>query len=69
MKDDSRSGCPISEKADEILEKVQQDRHIRNVDICMELGIDHKTALNYLRKACHKKKLDIWVPRELSVKT
>ena len=68
MKDDSRSGCPISEKADEILEKIQQDRHITSVDIGMELGIVHKTVLNHLRKADYKKKLDIWGPHELSVK-
>ena len=68
MKDDLRSGCPISEKADEILEKVQQDSHISSVDIVMELDIDHKTVLNHLRKAGYKKKLDIWVPHELSVK-
>ena len=31
-------------------------------------SIDDKTVLNHLRKAGHKKKLDIWVPHELSVK-
>ena len=27
LKDNSRSGCPISEKADKIRENLQQDRH------------------------------------------
>ncbi|EFN78679.1 Histone-lysine N-methyltransferase SETMAR, partial [Harpegnathos saltator] len=61
-------GRPITEKADEILETVQQDKHISSVDIGMELGIDHKTVLNHLHKAGYKKKLDVWVPHELSVK-
>lgn len=68
VKDESRSGRPITEKADEILEKVQQDKHISSVDIGMELGIDHKTVLNHLLKAGYKKKLDVWVPHELSKK-
>lgn len=68
VKDESRSGRPITEKADEILEKVQQDKHISSVDIGMELGIDHKTVLNHLHKAGYKKKLDVWVPHELSAK-
>ncbi|CAK9813192.1 Histone-lysine N-methyltransferase SETMAR [Anthophora plagiata] len=68
VKDESRSGRPITEKADEILEKVQQDKHISSVDIGMELDIDHKTVLNHLHKAGYKKKLDVWVPHELSAK-
>ncbi|KAG5308006.1 SETMR methyltransferase, partial [Acromyrmex insinuator] len=36
--------------------------------IARELGIDHKTVLNHLYKARYKKKLDVWVPHELSVK-
>ncbi|XP_029156095.1 histone-lysine N-methyltransferase SETMAR-like [Nylanderia fulva] len=34
----------------------------------MGLGIDHKTVLNHLHKAGYKKKLDVWVPHELSAK-
>ena len=34
----------------------------------MKLGIDHKTVMSHLRKAGYKKKLDIWVPHELSLK-
>ena len=56
-----------SEKGNEILEKVKQDRHI-SFNIGMELGIDHKTVLNHLQKTCYKNKLNIWVPCELSVK-
>ncbi|KAJ0170385.1 hypothetical protein K1T71_014313 [Dendrolimus kikuchii] len=31
-----------------------------------ELGIDHKTVLLHLKKAGYTKKLDIWVPHELT---
>ncbi|KAJ0182071.1 hypothetical protein K1T71_002793 [Dendrolimus kikuchii] len=31
-----------------------------------ELGIDHKTVLVHLKKAGYIKKLDIWVPHELT---
>ena len=60
LKDVSRSGRPIIEKADEVVENVQQDRHNGSVDIGMELDIDHKIVSNHLRKAGYKKKLDIW---------
>ena len=36
-------------------------------DIATELNIDHKTVLNYLHKTGYQKKLDTWVPHELSV--
>ncbi|KAG5317708.1 SETMR methyltransferase, partial [Pseudoatta argentina] len=62
VKDESRSGRPITEKSDEIMEKVERDKHASTMEIARELGIDHKTVLNHL----HKKKLD-WVPHELSI--
>ncbi|XP_011053166.1 PREDICTED: histone-lysine N-methyltransferase SETMAR-like [Acromyrmex echinatior] len=64
VKDELRSGRPITEKSDEIIEKVEHDKH---VEIARELGID-KTVLNHLHKTGYKKKLNVWVPRELSVK-
>ena len=59
VKDDSRSSSPISENADEIHEKVQQDSHFSNFDIGMDLGIDYKTVLSRLWKAAYKKKFNI----------
>jgi len=44
-----------SGKIDEIMEKVEQDRHISSHDIGKELNIDHKTVLNHLEKAGYKK--------------
>ncbi|KAG5309408.1 SETMR methyltransferase, partial [Acromyrmex insinuator] len=39
-----------------------------STEIARELGIDYKTVLNHLYKAEYKKKLDVCVLRELSVK-
>jgi len=50
VKDASRSGRPITGKVDEIIEKVEQDRHISSHDIGKELNIDYKTVLNCLEK-------------------
>ena len=59
VKDEPRSGRPITEKSDEIMEKVECDKHVSTVEIARELGIDHKTVLNHLHKAGYKKKLDV----------
>jgi len=48
--------------------KVEHDKHVSPVEIARELGIDHKTVLNHLHKVGYKKKLDVWVPHELSVR-
>jgi len=61
-------GRPITEKSDEIMIKIERDKHMSTVKIVRELGIDHKTILNHLHKAGYKKKLDVWVPHELSVR-
>jgi len=50
------------------MEKIEQDRHIGSHDIGKELNIDHKTVLNHLEKAGYKKKVDVWVPHDLTVK-
>ena len=63
-----RPGRPIVEKVDEILKKIEVDRHFSSRDIATELNIDHKTVLNHLHKTGYQKKLDTWVPHELTVK-
>lgn len=49
-----------------IYQKIQQYKNISVVNIGTELDTDHKIVLNRLHKACHKKKLDVGVLRELS---
>ena len=68
MKDAPRTDRLIVEKTDEIMEKIHQDHHISYHDIAKELNIHHQTVLNHLKKAGYKKKLDVWVPHELSLK-
>jgi len=51
VKNAPRFDRPITEKVDEIMEKIEQDRHISSHDIGKELNIDHKIILNHLEKA------------------
>ncbi|KAL0883504.1 hypothetical protein ABMA27_016869 [Loxostege sticticalis] len=57
-----RCGHPITDKIDAIFEKVEQDWH----DVAEDLGIDYKTILVHLKKTGYTKKVDIWVPYELT---
>ncbi|GBP03314.1 Histone-lysine N-methyltransferase SETMAR [Eumeta japonica] len=50
VKDEPRSGRPVTDKVDVVLEKVKQDRHISSYDIAEEPWIDHKTVLTHLKK-------------------
>jgi len=42
VKDEPRSGRSITEKSDEIIVKVERDKHVSTVEIARELGIDTK---------------------------
>lgn len=68
VKDEPRSGRPHVENFEEIFKKIHEDRHISTRDIAEELNMDQKTVLNHLKKAGYTKKLDVWVPHELSLK-
>jgi len=58
----------MSTKDDEIVRIIEQDRHISSYDIAKDLGICQQTVLNHLDKLGYKKKLDIWIPHDLSEK-
>ncbi|KAG5313928.1 SETMR methyltransferase, partial [Acromyrmex insinuator] len=62
------NGGPITWDSRKQRSLKNRDKHVSTVEIARELGIDHKTVLNHLHKAGYKKKLDVWVPHELSVK-
>lgn len=68
LNDAPRSGRPIADKDKEILEMVNQNRHISSDHIAKDLGLCHQTVLNHLKKLGYKKKLDVWVPHNLSEK-
>ncbi|XP_076384905.1 histone-lysine N-methyltransferase SETMAR-like [Megalopta genalis] len=57
-----------AENVDKITEIIEVDRHVSSRSIAQELKIDYKTVLNHLRKAGYKKKLDVWVPHQLTPK-
>lgn len=68
VKDAPRSGRPVTEKVDEILQMIELDRHTSTLDIALALNTNQKTVWNHLKKAGYKKTLDVWVPHELTQK-
>lgn len=68
VKDASRSGRPVVQNVDKIMEIIESDRHVSTVFIAQELKIAQKTVWNHLHMAGLKKKLDVWVPHDLSKK-
>lgn len=68
VEDEARSGRPIVENVDKIMEIVELDRHVSIYFIAQELKISQKTVSNHLHKAGLKKKLDVWVPHKLTQK-
>ena len=60
VKDEPCFSRPIIEKSDEIMVKVERDKHMSTVQIARELGIDHKTVLNHLRKTTQNKRSSIF---------
>ncbi|GFT30019.1 histone-lysine N-methyltransferase SETMAR [Trichonephila clavipes] len=44
------------------------DWHVSCRSIAQEPKIDHETVLNHLRKVGFKKKLDVWMPHQLTPK-
>ncbi|GFQ71615.1 histone-lysine N-methyltransferase SETMAR [Trichonephila clavata] len=63
------SGMPVVENVLKITEMIEIDRHISSRSTCQELKINHKTILSHLYIAGFKKKLDVWVPHQLTQKT
>ena len=66
MKDEPHSGRPITEKSDEIMIKVERERE--HCGDCQGTRHRPQNSFNHLHKARYKKKLDVWVPHELSVR-
>nr|XP_014288288.1 histone-lysine N-methyltransferase SETMAR-like [Halyomorpha halys] len=68
VKDTHRTGRLVVENFDKNTEIIEIYRHVSSCSIVQELKIDHKTALNHLHKAGFKKKLDVWLPHQLTPK-
>ncbi|GFW62288.1 histone-lysine N-methyltransferase SETMAR [Trichonephila clavipes] len=62
------SSCPaaVIENVDKISEIIEIYRHVSSRSNAQELKIDHKTVLSHLSKVGFKKKLDVWVPGQLT---
>ena len=59
VKDLPRSGRPLTEKADEILQLIAIDQHVSYQYIADALGINLQIAWNHLKKAGYTKELDV----------
>ncbi|GFW28847.1 histone-lysine N-methyltransferase SETMAR [Trichonephila clavipes] len=68
VKDASRIGWPVVENVDKITEIIEVDRHVSSRSITQKLKFDHKKVLSHLRKVWFKKKLEVWVPHQLTAK-
>ncbi|GFV14652.1 histone-lysine N-methyltransferase SETMAR [Trichonephila clavipes] len=68
VKDAPRPGRPVVENVDEITERIEVDRHVSSRRIAQELKINHETVLNHLGKVGFKKKLDVRVSHQLTLK-
>ncbi|GFS86113.1 histone-lysine N-methyltransferase SETMAR [Trichonephila clavipes] len=66
VKDAPRTGRPVLENVDKITEIIKVDRHVSSRSITQELKINHKTVISHLRKVGFKRKLDVWVPHQLT---
>ncbi|GFV71312.1 histone-lysine N-methyltransferase SETMAR [Trichonephila clavipes] len=68
IKDAPRTGRTIVESIDKITEIIEVDRHVSSRSIVQELKIDHKTVLIHFLNVGFKKKLDVWLPHQLTPK-
>lgn len=61
VKDAARSGRPITEKINEILNIIHENPHITAQSIAAKLDISQTTVLRHLHEAGFTKKDDVWV--------
>ncbi|GFV97470.1 histone-lysine N-methyltransferase SETMAR [Trichonephila clavipes] len=58
----------VVENVGKITEIIEVDWHVSSRSIAQELKSDHKTVLNHLLKVGFKKRLDVWVPHNVTPK-
>ncbi|GFX74176.1 histone-lysine N-methyltransferase SETMAR [Trichonephila clavipes] len=63
-----RPGRPVIENVDKITEIIEVDQNVSSHSIAQELKIDQKTVLSHLSKVGFKKKLNVWMPHQLTPK-
>ncbi|GFW84405.1 histone-lysine N-methyltransferase SETMAR [Trichonephila clavipes] len=62
------TGRPAIKNVNKITEIIEVDRHVTSRSIAQEIKINHKTVLSHLRKVGFKKKLEVFVPHQLTPK-
>lgn len=68
LEDDPRTGRPSDIDDDILLALVQNDRHMTTQEIGERFNIDRRTVGTHLKKLGMVKKVDVWVPHELTEK-
>ncbi|GFW92744.1 histone-lysine N-methyltransferase SETMAR [Trichonephila clavipes] len=68
VKDAPRTSRSVVENVDKITGIIEAYRHVSCRSNAQELKMDHKTALSHLCKVGFKKKLDVWMPHQLTPK-
>ncbi|GFX22364.1 histone-lysine N-methyltransferase SETMAR [Trichonephila clavipes] len=68
FKGEPRTGKPVVDNVYKITEIINVYLHVSSRSIAQELKIDHKTVVSHLSKVEFKKKLDVWVPHQLTPK-
>ncbi|GFU01855.1 histone-lysine N-methyltransferase SETMAR [Trichonephila clavipes] len=68
VKDAPRTGRPVVENVDKITEIIEVAWHVSSRSIAEDLKINHKIVSNHLHKVGFKKKLDVWVPHQVTPK-
>ncbi|GFU23675.1 histone-lysine N-methyltransferase SETMAR [Trichonephila clavipes] len=66
VKDAPRTGRPVIKNVDKITEIIEVYRHVSSRSMTQELKINSKAALSHLCIVGFKRKLDVWVPYQLT---
>lgn len=68
LEDNPRNGRPITIDDDQILEQIKSNRHISTREVAQCLGVEHSTISKRLKSLGFMKKIDTWIPHNLSEK-
>jgi len=64
--DKQRPGCPVEVYDKEIKEIIEMDRHSMTCNIAEKLNVSHTYIEKCLQQMDYLKKMDLWVPNELT---
>ncbi|XP_044313306.1 histone-lysine N-methyltransferase SETMAR-like [Drosophila rhopaloa] len=64
--DKPADGRLVTTNTDHIMENIELDPHVTSRGIAEEIGVSHQTVIQ--NQTGYKKKLDVWVPHDLTQK-